>query len=69
MVTTRTTFTIEEALIERARELGVNVSAAARAGVAAAIGDALSKQDRAAYEREPERFDDFWSTAEVWGED
>lgn len=68
MATTRTTFTLDEGLAERARQLGVNVSAAAREGVAAAVRAALAQADRAAYERLPERADPFWDEAEAWSE-
>ena len=67
MATTRTTFTLDESLVEQARRLGVNISAAARAGVAAAVRDALANSDRAAYERNPEEPDSFWTEAEAWG--
>ena len=63
---TRTTFTMDEALAEEARRLGVNVSAAARDGVAAAVRAAQLEQDRAAYLAKPERIDEFWTTAEAW---
>ncbi len=62
----RTTFTIDEDLAERARQLGINISAAAREGVAAAIRAAMAQSDRAAYERHPERPDPFWAEAEAW---
>jgi post-segregation antitoxin (ccd killing protein) len=62
----RTTFTLDESLAEEARKLGVNISAAARQGVAAAVRAALADNDRAAYERHPEEFDPFWSEAEAW---
>jgi post-segregation antitoxin (ccd killing protein) len=65
-MTTRTTFTMDEALAEEARRLGVNVSAAARDGVAAAVRAAQLEQDRAAYLAKPERIDEFWTTAEAW---
>jgi post-segregation antitoxin (ccd killing protein) len=68
MASTRTTFTLEDSLAERARELGINISAAAREGVAAAVRAAIAEADRAAYERRPERPDPFWSDAEAWGE-
>jgi post-segregation antitoxin (ccd killing protein) len=68
MASTRTTFTLEDSLAERARELGINISAAAREGVAAAVRAAMAEADRAAYERRPERPDPFWSDAEAWGE-
>jgi post-segregation antitoxin (ccd killing protein) len=57
---------MDDALAERARQLGINISAAAREGVAAAVRAALTRADRAAYERQPERPDSFWTQAEVW---
>lgn len=66
MPTTRTTFTLEEALAAEARRLGVNISAAARDGVAAAVRAALTRADRDAYRRSPEKVDDFWAHAEAW---
>lgn len=62
---TRTTFTLDDEL-ERARHLGVNISAAAREGVSAAVRPALARSDRAAYELHPERADPFWAEAEAW---
>lgn len=69
MTTTRTTFTLDESLAEQARRLGINISAAARDGVAAAVRQALAASDRAAYERNPERPDSFWVAAEAWGKE
>ena len=69
MASVRTTFTLDDALAERARQLGVNISAAAREGVSAAVRAALAHADRAAYERRPERPDPFWNDAEAWSED
>jgi post-segregation antitoxin (ccd killing protein) len=66
MASTRTTFTLDDALAERARQLGVNISAAARNGVAVAVRAALAAADRAAYQRQPERPDSFWTEAEAW---
>ncbi len=66
MASTRTTFTLDEALAERARALGVNLSAAAREGVISAVRAALAETDRAAYETIPERADAFWNEAEAW---
>jgi post-segregation antitoxin (ccd killing protein) len=66
---TRTTFTLDEAIAEQARHLGVNVSAAARDGVAAAVRAALAEADRAAYQKRPERVDDFWSEVQAWGDE
>lgn len=68
MTTTRTTFTMDETLAEEARRLGVNISAAAREGVSAAVRAALAQADRAAYQEKPEKVDEFWGEAEVWGE-
>jgi post-segregation antitoxin (ccd killing protein) len=68
MASSRTTFTLDEALAERARQLGVNVSAAARQGVADAVRAALAQSDHEAYERHPERPDAFWADAETWGD-
>lgn len=64
----RTTFTMDDALAERARELGINVSSAARDGVVAAVAKALAQSDRAAYEQQPETPDPFWTDAEAWTE-
>ena len=69
MSSTRTTFTLDDSLAEQARRLGVNVSAAARDGVAAAVRTALARADRAAYLDRPEKTDPFWSEAEAWGDE
>jgi post-segregation antitoxin (ccd killing protein) len=68
MASARTTFTLDEQLAERARQLGVNVSAAARQGVADAVRAALVQADREAYLRQPEHADVFWTEVEAWGE-
>lgn len=68
MASSRTTFTLDEDLAERARQLGINVSAAARQGVADAVRAALERADREAYLRQPERADTFWSEVAAWGE-
>ena len=68
MASSRTTFTLDEELAERARHLGVNISAAARQGVAAAVRAALARSDREAYLRHPEGADTLWTEAEAWGE-
>ncbi|WP_419853650.1 type II toxin-antitoxin system CcdA family antitoxin [Candidatus Poriferisodalis sp.] len=67
MATTRTTFTLDRELAAQAHRLSVNISAAAREGVTAAVKRALGESDRAAYERLPEEPDDFWDDAEAWG--
>ena len=69
MAPSRTTFTIDDQLAEQARKLGINISAAARQGVADAVRAALARSDRAAYQRHPERPDSFWEDAEAWGEE
>lgn len=68
MASTRTTFTIDDELAGRARQLGINISAAARQGVADAVRDALARSDREAYQRQPESVDSFWTEAEAWTE-
>jgi len=65
-MTTRTTFTLDEALADQARRLDINISLAARQGVAAAVREALVNADRAAYQKKPEKPDAFWSDAESW---
>lgn len=67
-MTTRTTFTLDKALAEQARRLGINISAAAREGVADAVRSALALSDRQSYQRAPEKVDTFWADAEAWGE-
>jgi len=69
MASSRTTFTLDDDLAERARQLGINISAAARRGVADAVRAALARSDRQAYQRHPERPDSFWTEAEAWGEE
>jgi post-segregation antitoxin (ccd killing protein) len=68
MATSRTTFTLDEELADRARQLGVNISAAARQGVADAVRAALTRADQEAYLRQPERPEAFWTDVEAWGE-
>lgn len=67
MASIRTTFTLDSDLAERARRLNINVSAAARQGVTAAVREALAEADRTAYERIPEKLDPFWDGVETWG--
>jgi post-segregation antitoxin (ccd killing protein) len=68
MASTRSSFTIERELADRARRLKVNVSAAAREGVEAAVRAAMAQADRDAYRRHPERPDRFWTDVEAWTE-
>jgi post-segregation antitoxin (ccd killing protein) len=65
MASTRNSFTIDRDLAERARRLRINVSAAAREGVEAAVRAAMARADRDAYRRHPERPDPFWSEVEA----
>ncbi|HEX6547495.1 MAG TPA: type II toxin-antitoxin system CcdA family antitoxin [Candidatus Dormibacteraeota bacterium] len=69
MASIRATFSLDEALAERARHLGINVSAAARQGVADAVRAALASSDREAYRKHPERPDRFWHEAEAWSQE
>ena len=69
MASTRNTFTIDRELAENARRLKINVSAAAREGVEAAVKAAMARADRDAYRRRPERPDPFWSDVEAWTEE
>lgn len=69
MSSTRASITIDRTLAERARRLKINVSAAARAGVEAAVRAALARADREAYRRHPERPDPFWSDLEAWSDE
>jgi post-segregation antitoxin (ccd killing protein) len=59
---------MDEDLAERARVLGVNISAAARQGVNEAVRAALVRADRAAYKKHPESVDAFWTEVETWGQ-
>lgn len=70
MATIRTTFTLDRELAERARKLELNISAAAREGVAAAVRRAVAEADREAYLRHPEELDDFWDQvqSQAWGD-
>ena len=60
MTSIRRTFTLDKEITERARALGINISAAVRAAVA--------RSDLQAYQRRPEHPDAFWTDAEAWGE-
>src|SRR5258708_37746892 len=69
MASSRSTFTLDTELAERARQLGINISSAARQGVADAVRAALARSDREAYRKHPEGADFFWTEAESWGEE
>ena len=59
MASTRTTVTLDQVLADQARRLNINISAAAREGVEAAVRAAMARADRAAYLRQPEQPDPF----------
>ena len=69
MAATRTTFILDADLADQARRLGINISAAARAGVRAAVRDASARSDREAYRRNREQPDPFWDQAQAWGDE
>ena len=69
MASIRSTFSIEESVLRLAREHDVNVSAAAREGVVAAIRAAMIATDRGAYLSRPESPDPFWNDAEAWSDE
>jgi hypothetical protein len=60
MASVRASFTLDAGLLERARQFDVNVSAAARDGVAEAVRQAMIANDIGAYKRNPEVLDPFW---------
>ncbi|MFV1991450.1 MAG: type II toxin-antitoxin system CcdA family antitoxin, partial [Acidimicrobiales bacterium] len=60
---------LDDALAKRARQLNINISAAAREGVAAAVRSTLAQSDHDAYERLPERSDGSWEASEAWGDE
>ncbi len=68
MASVRTTFTLEESLLERAKEFDINVSAAARSGVAEAVRTAMIANDIEAYKRHPEGVDPFWDEIQAWSD-
>jgi post-segregation antitoxin (ccd killing protein) len=64
----RTSVSVDDGLAAEARELGINVSEAARDGLRRAIRRARAERDRQAYLSRPEVADDDWDAAESWGE-
>ena len=68
MASMRTSFTLDQGLAVRARRLKINISAAARDGVEAAVRAAMAQADRDAYRRRPEKPDPFWPQVEAWTE-
>jgi len=64
----RTSIIVDDDLAAQARELGINVSEAAREGLREAVHRRRAERDRAAYLAHPEAEDVDWADAEVWGE-
>ena len=68
MASIQITFTLDSDTAEQARRLDVDIPAAARRGVTEAVRKALTRADRAAYERTREHPDPFWEGAEAWSD-
>ena len=64
----RTSVLFDDELAAEARELGINVSEAAREGLRRAIRRRRAELDRAAYVAHPEAEDADWDEAQSWGE-
>lgn len=63
----RTSILIDDELVAEARELGINMSQAARDGLREAVRRRRAELDRAAYEAHPEVEAEGWDDAEAWG--
>lgn len=64
----RTSVIIDDELAAEARELGINMSEAAREGLRRAVRRRRAELDRQAYRVRPEPEDEGWDDAEAWGE-
>lgn len=64
----RTSVVIDDKLAAEARELGVNMSEAARDGLRRAVRRRRAELDRQAYRSRPEAEDEAWDDAEAWGD-
>lgn len=64
----RTSVVFDDELADEARELGINVSEAAREGLRHAIRRRRAERDRDAYLAYPETEDAGWDDAEAWGD-
>lgn len=64
----RTSVIFDDDLAAEARELGINVSEAARQGLRQAIRHRRAERDREAYRALPEVEEADWGDAESWGE-
>jgi post-segregation antitoxin (ccd killing protein) len=65
----RTSVNFDDELAAEARELGINVSEAAREGLRQAIRRRRAERDREAYLAQPESEDADWDRAEAWGDE
>lgn len=63
----RTSVVFDDELADEARELGINVSEAAREGLREAVRRRRAERDRDAYLAHPEAEDAGWDDAEAWG--
>ena len=64
----RTSVVLDDQLVAEARELGINVSDAAREGLRAAVRRRRAERDREAYLDWPEAEDTAWDETEAWAE-
>ena len=64
----RTSVILDDELAAEARELGINVSEAAREGLRQAIRRRHAERDREAYLAHPETEAADWDDIEAWGE-
>lgn len=64
----RTSVNVDDELAAEARELGINVSEAAREGLRRAVRRRRAERDRQAYLAHPEVEDSDWDEVESWGE-
>jgi len=64
----RTSVIFDDELAAQARELGINVSEAARDGLRQAIRRRRAERDREAYLAHPEADDADWGDTEAWSE-
>jgi post-segregation antitoxin (ccd killing protein) len=64
----RTSVIFDDELAAEARELGINVSEAAREGLREAVRRRRAERDREAYLAHPEAEDTSWEDAEAWGD-
>lgn len=64
----RTSVILDDKLAAEARELGINVSEAAREGLREAVRRRRAERDREVYLANPETEDADWEDAEAWGE-